>query len=411
MEFPLIKKSWKKGINTLAVVYPNLYYGGVYCLAPTIIYNIVNNIPNWICKRQFLDKHEDLSRFDLVGFTVQYEPDSYNIIKLIKKYKPKITFAGGPCINQNPKLLEKHIDFFILGEAEEILPKILEKYTPNKEKFLNSIKNLKGVYIPNSKKTYAIVDLDKTPYPLYQPLPKELTKQFVFGNCFILEIERGCPSLCKFCPLGHKKPRYRSLEHIKEIIDKGIRLNKRNKVVIYSPSFTHPDKKEILKYLISKNLKFSIPSIKVEFTDKEVLELIKQGGQKTLTIAPEANETLRKSIGKLATDEQFFNFIKIAKELQFETIKAYFMIGLPNQTQEDLDKMIIFIEKLKSLFKNLHISINPFVSKQGTLLENHKFDKKLIKQQASYLKKHLNKIKYKISNIESSYQEWELANS
>ena len=115
---PEIKKAWKKGTKTLAIVYPNLYYGGVYCLAPLIIYNLVNNIPSWICERQFLDKHEDLSKFDLVGFTFQYELDSYNIQNLIKKYKPKITFAGGPCINQNPESL-KNIDFFILVEAEE----------------------------------------------------------------------------------------------------------------------------------------------------------------------------------------------------------------------------------------------------------------------------------------------------
>jgi len=414
MEAPLIKKAWKKDTKTLAIVYPNLYYGGVYCLAPLIIYNQVNNISNWICERQFLDKHEDLSKFNLVGFTFQYELDLYNIQDLIKKYKPKITFAGGPCVNQNPESL-KGIDFFILGEAEEILQKVLEKYTENKEEFLKSIANFQGVYVPKySKKiTYTTADLEKAPYPLYQPLPQKLTKQFVFGASFMLEIERGCPGLCKFCSLGHmhKKPRYRSLESLKRIIDKGIKLNKRNKIVIYSPSFTHPDKKEILRYIISKGLRFSVPSIKVEHIDKETLEIIKQGGQKTLTIAPEANEKIRRSIGKFVTDEQFINFVKLAKQLDFKAIKAYFMIGLPNQEEADLKETIRFINKLKSELKNIHISINAFVPKLGTPFEKYAFNKKQIKQQANYLKKNLKNIKYKLSNIESSYKEYKLANN
>lgn len=421
-EFPLIKKPWKRGIKTLAVVYPNLYSGAVYCLAPLIIYNLVNCLQGWICKRQTLDQHEDLSKFSLVCFTLQYEPDAFNIIKLIKKYKPKITFAGGPVINQNPNILKNYLDFFILGEAEEILPKILGVYSiyndklNSKEEFLKAISKFHGVYVPKYSKEIsytAVEDLNKFPYPLYQPLPKELAKEFVFGSSFLLEIERGCPSSCKFCPLGHlhKKPKYRSLENLKQIIDQGIQLNKRNKVVIYSPSFTHPDKKEILKYLISKNLKFSIPSIKVEYIDKELLRLIKKGGQKTLTIAPEANESIRKEIGKFIPDEKFFEFAKIAKSLNFEGIKAYFMLGLPEQTAKDLDEMIIFIEKLKSIFPNLHVSINPFTPKPNTIFSNHKFNKALIKQQASYLKRRLKNIKYKISGISSAYEEYKLATS
>ena len=85
------------------------------------------------------------------------------------------------------------------------------------------------------------------------------------------------------------------------------------------------------------------------------------------------------------------------------------MIGLPNQTEKDLDEMIIFINKMKSLFKNLYISINPFVPKPNTAFSQHKFDKKIIKQQVSYLKKNL-KVKFKIPNLDLSYKEYKLAN-
>ena len=142
-ESPLFNKTWNKNINSLAIVYPNLYYGGVYCLAPLIFYNIVNQQKNWLCDRYFLDKKLNLNNYDLIGFTFQYELDIYNIKKITKEYnlKNKITFAGGPCININPKLLTNFVDFVVIGEIEELLLKILKIYekTKNKNLFLQKM--------------------------------------------------------------------------------------------------------------------------------------------------------------------------------------------------------------------------------------------------------------------------------
>ncbi|MFH0936300.1 MAG: radical SAM protein [Candidatus Woesearchaeota archaeon] len=421
MDSPLINKSWNKNINKLAIVYPNLKYGGSYSLAPLIIYNLVNSYKNWICERFFLDE-SNLKDQNLIGFTFQYEPDYYNFFKILKqnnislnKERSQIIFAGGPCINQNPSTLSKYLDFMCLGEIENIIPLILKEYEKdnNKEQFLKNISKIPGIYIPELNKPIFnnVKNLDDYAYPLYQPFPNKITKDYVFGKVFILEIERGCPFNCAFCPVHKFYPvvKYRSLNKIKEIIDQGISINKRDKVVIYSPSFTHPQRKEILKYLISKNLKFSVPSLKIELIDEELLNLIKQGSQKTLTVAPECNESLRYSIGKPVKDELFFNFAKLASKLQFKTLKLYFMIGLPNQKEKDLDEIINFINEMKSLFNNIYISINPFVPKPNTAFSEHKFDKKIIKQQVNYLKKNL-KVKFKIPNLDLSYKEYKLAN-
>src|SRR3989344_2386273 len=416
-ESPLFNKTWNKNINSLAIVYPNLYYGGVYCLAPLIFYNIVNQQKNWLCDRYFLDKKLNLNNYDLIGFTFQYELDIYNIKKITKEYnlKNKITFAGGPCININPKLLTKLVDFVVIGEIEELLVQILKIYekTKNKGLFLKGISKLNGVYTKNSKKITSteIKDLNKIPYPLLQPFPETIDKNFTFGKVFILEIERGCPFNCKFCPIKtfYKKVKIRSLEKIKEIIDKGTKINQRDKIVIYSPSFTHPDKKEILKYIIKKSLKASVPSLKPEIVDKELLQLIKKAGQKTITIAPECGQTLRKTTGKFVTDQQIINFTKLTSQLDFSTIKLYFLVGLPNQNEKDLNEIIDLINKIKENFKNrVYISINPFVPKPKTEFKIHKFNKSIIKKQINYLKKHL-KVKFKYSNINTSQTEWKIA--
>lgn len=422
MESPLIEKKWKKGMRTLDIVYPNLYRGGIYCLAPLIVYNIVNGIENWQCNRIFLDQGKITSK--LIGFTLQYEPDYYNVLKILKANKIKLTkerdeiiFAGGPCVNSNHKTMEDYFDFLFLGEAEEALPKVLKEYEKNSDKkeFLKNISDITGVYVSGtSKKTTisALSDLDKAPYPIYQPMPEE--GPLLFGKVFILETERGCPFHCHFCPISkiHTSTKYRSLEKIKEIVDKGLEINQREKIIIYSPSFSHPQRKDILRYLLEKKVEFSVPSLKVELIDEELLALISRGGQRTITVAPECNESLRPSIGKPMKDELFYDFAKTANKYNFETIKMYFMIGLPGQEEKDLKETVEFIKKMKELSHHkIYASINPFVPKPKTALENAKFDRAKIKKHAAYMKKELGKMgmRTKIASISNYYHQWILA--
>lgn len=394
MEFPLIKKKWRKGMKKACIVFPNEYYGGIYSLGVLIIYNLINSMDDWVCERRFLHNADDLDKFDLVGFSLQYELDYYNIVKIIKKNKIKgNTFAGGPCININPNLLKNVVDFVVSGDVEGVLKEILDLY--GDKDFLERVSKLRG-------KDFSLDDS----YPLYQPMPDKIDEKFVFGKCFILEIERGCPFRCYFCPMSKLHGlRYRNFENIKKIIDDGIKLNKRERVVIYSASFTHPKRKEILRYLIDKNLRFSVPSLKVEYVDEELLELIYKGGQRSLTIAPECGEKLRKNIGKYVSDEIFFKFAKMAKK--FRSVKLYFMVGIPGQDRNDLDEMIEFIYRFKNIFNNVYVSFNPFVPKPKTKFEKYKFDKKIIKEQIKYLKNNL-KIRVKYGDVENSYKEYTL---
>lgn len=418
MESPLIPQKWKKGMHSLDIVYPNLYRGGVYCLAPLIVYNIANSLDKWICNRVFLDRGKVSSK--LIGFTLQYELDYYNALKILKKEgiklskdRDEIIFAGGPCINANHRTMEEYFDFLFLGECEETLIKVLKAYekTRDKKKFLKKISNIPGVYVPKKSKVspVTIKNLDAVPYPLYQPMPTE--GKLLFGQVFILETERGCPFKCKFCalPQFHPKIVRRSLDSIKKIIDEGLRINKRKKVIIYSPSFSHPQRKEILEYLLKKKVELSVPSLKVELVDEELLELISKGGQRTLTIAPECNERLRTSIGKPMKDELFFRFARMANKLDFETIKLYLMIGLPKQEEKDLQETVEFIKEMKKISKHkIYASINPFVPKPKTEMANENFDKAKVKKHATYLKKELGKmgIRLKLASLSSYHKQW-----
>lgn len=422
-EHPLINKSWTKGTRSLAIVFPNLYYGGVYSLAPLIFYNIVNQLPGWICERKFLDKCDGLRHFNLIGFTFQYELDYFNFftilqnnkIPLAKEERKEILFAGGPCVTSNPHTLSTYLDFFVLGDAEENIVKILEAYDDNqdKETFLETIADLPGIFVPGKTKTIqpASVDLSHIPHPLYQPLPDQMDKKYVFGRAFMLEVERGCPFTCKFCTIPTIYPRlkYRPVDQLITTFDQGMRLDSREKAVLYAPSFVHPQRKELLRYFVDKKMPFSVPSLRLEYLDDELLALIRKGGQRSLTVAPEANERIRMLADKKIADQDFFRMFTQAKEHGFEQIKMYFIIGLPDQTENDLQETLQFIKEAKQRFgRRIYASINPLVPKPKTPYERLPFDKQTAKKHILYLNQHMT-TKMKMNTLQNAEMEWKLA--
>ena len=425
-EFPVIRKPWKKGQSRVAIVFPNLYRGGAYCFGQLIFYNLINNLDGWSCERRFLD-YDSLEHFDLIGFTFQYELDYFNFLKIIKnnkislekKNRKEALFAGGPCVTTNPMTLSEYFDFLLLGDAEATMIKVLEAYKEKiplgKSKFLEAIADIEGVFVPgiSVKESFGKVVLDEAPHPFYQPLPVKDEKNLAFGKAFMLEIERSCPYSCNFCsiPQMYSKFQCRSLETIKTIVDAGVRLNQRKKIVIYSPSFMHPRRKELMEWLIDKGLTFSVPSLRVEYATEDLFPLIKKGGQKTLTIAPECNESLRYTLGKKIKDGVFFTFLENAKKHNFKKVKMYLLVGLPGQSEKDLDEMIEFIKGAKKRFPQVYLSVNSFVAKPRTKLADHAFDKTTIKSQLKMLKREFPETRIKTSDLENSHMEWKLSHA
>jgi len=399
---------YRKTKYTLDIAFPNKMYGGVYSLGPLIIYNITNQRKDWYCERIFLDYGK--IKAPLVGFSLQYELDLEKAIAM--KPKEGITFAGGPVAELHTKEVAKYFDFLILGDIEAILPQLLQAYETDTKNFLKNIASLPGVYQAGQKTiTKAqLHSLDDAPYPLVQPFPENISEDYVFGKCFILETERGCPFSCHFCAIPQfyeGKMKYHSLEYLKKVIDQGLAINKVNKIIIYSPSFVHPQRKELLKYLLNKKVRVSFPSIKAEHMDLETIQLMKACGQKSLTIAPECGERLRFTINKKVKDEEYFSFIERCNQAGIEKLKLYMMIALPEMNKDDLQEMALFINEMKKRFKGkLYLSINYFVPKPKTLFAKEILDKKKAKEQEKILLQELKNIKIKIPKLSTSYKEW-----
>ena len=224
MEQNVVIKNPRKVDLRFASCYPNLYKAAMSSLGFHIIYDFLNSREDVYCERvvypyvESLESNTKLADFDIVSFSLQYEPDYFNVLKMLnnagievrKENRNKddpFIIAGGPCASSNPLPMSKFIDLFIIGEAEVILDEVLDLYMelddPRKE--IEAFLDIKGVYVPDNHVKMAIVEnMDDACHPVRQIVSKTDDKKFIpaFGDAFLLGVSRGCTRGCRFCMAG-----------------------------------------------------------------------------------------------------------------------------------------------------------------------------------------------------------------
>ncbi len=390
---PFIRK-YKRGMKRVALVYPNKYVGGISNIGLQIIYSKVFE-NNAYCERFYYDIFEGirgfenstpLQNFDIALFSLQYELDYFRAIEILKKSNFKgLKIAGGPAIMINPKPLTGYFDAFFIGEVEEKVGEILEA------KSKEELSGIEGVYTGKEDKVRRVKAKVGT------HIPTEIVGKGVYGRCFILEIGRGCIRKCRFCVVRslYSPPRWRNLNDMPDL--KGV-----EKVVLVAPSPTdNPNFIEMLEYYVGKGFNVSPSSIRADTVDEQLIELLHEGGLKTLTLAPEtASEHLQKIIGKGITSDDILNAAKTSSK-RFNKIKLYFMIGLPNEKMDDVKEIVNLANKVKEIVGAVKISVNPLVPKPHTPfqwlpfggLQNVKKGLNQLKRKIEYLKSETSRLK------------------
>lgn len=408
----------KNDVNIrFAFCFPDLYEIGMSHLGIKILYDCLNKVPDIWCERVFMpndDMEEEMKKnniplfaleskdsikdFDFIAFTIQYEMCYSTILEMLslaevpllskdRNQGDPIIIGGGPC-TCNPEPVADFFDLFSIGEGENNLVELAELFKTcgkDREKFLDEAAKIKGVYVPSRNNApvqmLKIDDLDSVSYPSKFVVPFA----GAVHDRIMLEIMRGCVRGCRFCQAGFIYRPFRQKKP-ETLIDQAITLVENTGYEEISlTSLSTSDYEELpklcdglLEYCKPRRINLAVPSLRVDNFSKELLSKIQETRKSGLTFAPEAGtQRLRDVINKNVTEEEIERTCKIAFEGGCSSVKLYFMIGLPTETDEDIKGIADTAQKIvdisyslpnkpKGKGVNVTISLSTFVPKPFT---------------------------------------------
>jgi radical SAM superfamily enzyme YgiQ (UPF0313 family) len=391
-------KDWG-GRTPIALVYPNSYYLGMSNLGVHALYKLLNSHPKLVAERAFwegdsqapisLEKQRPLADFAVIAFSISYELDYFNVVRILKAsgiplyaaqrdQRYPLVIAGGPCIMANPMPLSPFFDCLAIGEAEAIVPNmvpvIIEGIGGERRELLKALSSLAGVYVPQYHTGKLVArqwakNLDD--FPVASVI---LTPDTELGDLYLMEVERGCNWGCRFCLVNtaFSPMRYRSLESLLAQAQEGLKYRKRLGLV--GPAVSdHPQIEELLTSLSQMGAKLSVSSLRVSPLSRIVLRELAKGEARTISLAPEAgSQRLRQVIKKSVSENDILESMDKVAEGGIRLLKLYFMIGLPSETDQDIEEIINLTLRYKDILDRqqtgcrIALTVSPFVPKAGT---------------------------------------------
>ncbi len=369
----------------VTLAYPNTYKVGMASLGFQVAYKLMNAEPDAVAERVFLEElpgelitYESGRRAgeaEIFAVSIAYELDLTNLARLLvrsrieplrekRDERDPLVIVGGPLTSSNPWPLAPFADVILIGDGEETIPALFEAYrnAGSKTEFLDLIEGLPGVFLPDR--------MTREPhFATARPETLPAAAQFVtpdaeFPNTFLIEVERGCPRPCTFClaRVMYGPTRNVPLERVLAAIPEDV-----PKVGLIGAALTdYPWIKELSRALVERGQEFSYSSIRADRVDLELAELMRAGGMKSFTFAADGpSQRLRDLLKKQITTEDLLRTAKIAREAGFRRFKLYQMIGLPTETEADLEEMVELTVEL-SQYARLALTVSPFVPKRHT---------------------------------------------
>jgi len=421
-----IFKDWG-GRLPVALIYPNSYYLGMSNLGIQSIYNLLNSYQNIVCERVFrekgdksrpmlplsLESQRPLTDFNILAFSVTYELDYFNIPEILKasgipvyatdrNESHPLVIAGGACVTANPMPISPFFDCLCIGEAESIFPSMLpilsEGISDQRDKLLKELSRLPGIYVPRFNNGTPVTRQFVTNLNDIPTHSVVLTPDTELGNLYLIEAERGCNWGCRFCLVSttFSPMRFRSLDSLIAQGKEGLRYRKRLGLV--GPAVSdHPQFEELLISLQQMGAELSVSSLRIKPLSSIALREMAKGKARSIALAPEAgSERLRQVIRKNIIEDDILKAMEQVAELDIKQLKLYFMIGLPTETDDDIEEIVTLSLKCKAILEShqstcrITLSVAPFVPKAGTPFQWLPMEQRdTLKNRLSYLKKRL----------------------
>ena len=426
------------GRVSIALVYPNTYAVGMSNLGFQTIYRHLNALPDVVCERVFLPEPADLEEmrrtstppqslesqrpltdFQLIGFSVTYEGDYVNVLRLLelagiplravdRRAHDPLILMGGVCAFSNPEPIAPFMDFIVVGEGEELVGELMQAYREGyreRETFLDGLVGLEGIYIPERHDVSYAGDGIVADVKPRQAAPAVVSKRRLkqvdafrtiaavktpnaeYGHMALLEVGKGCGRGCRFCLEGqvYRPVRHRSVAALSATIAELAAQGEKRIGLVGACVSDYPWIGELLKVVEDNGMELSISSLRADSLTDDLVASLARGGHRTLTMAPEAGtERLRRVIRKAITDEQLMAACDLVRARGIPNLKTYFMIGQPTETPHDVaaipDLAGRMLQRLRVLdptgkpFGKLTLSISSFVPKPWTPFQWAPFD-------------------------------------
>lgn len=415
-EINMVKKNPREVDVRFCMCFPDVYEIGMSHLGIQILYDMFNQWEDTYCERVYspwpdLDKimrekkiplfamesQEPVKDFDFLGITLQYEMCYTNILQILdlsgiplraKDRGTDVPFVvcGGPC-TYNPEPIADFFDLVYIGEGETVYRQLLDIYKEWKRSgedrlsFLKQAATVEGIYVPllydvsyqedgtiremkpNCKeapekvKKQVVVDLSNTYYPAKPLVPYIRATQ----DRVVLEIQRGCIRGCRFCQAGmiYRPIRPRSLEFLKKRAIEMLDNTGYEEITLSSLSSSDYEQlPELVYYLIEeckqRKLNIALPSLRIDAFSLDVMSKVQDIRKSSLTFAPEAgSQRMRDVINKGLTEEVILNGAWEAFQGGWNRVKLYFMLGLPGETDEDIEQIAVLADKIAATYFEL----------------------------------------------------------
>ena len=407
-EYNQIVKDKKNVDVRVAFCFPDTYEIGMSNIGMRILYGLMNEMPGVWCERVFapwgdmeeqmrahaiplyaLESHDPVKAFNLIAFTIGYEMSYTNILNMLelscvpllareREGLENIVFAGGVCA-VNPEPLADFIDFFSIGEGEEITKEIIECYRQakhdscTKQEFLLRVSKIDGVYVPSFyEHTYnedgtlaAITPKNGAPARVRKRIVQDMDKSYFPTKTIVpsteivhdrtnLEIFRGCIRGCRFCQAGfcYRPVRAKSVDTLYKQAIESLEDSGNSEMTLASLSTSDYRKlpelaDKLLDYCEPRKINLSLPSLRADNFSRDLMLRVQKVRKSGLTFAPEAgSQRLRDAINKNVTEREILETCATAFSGGWNSVKLYFMLGLPTETDEDVAAIAELVNKI-----------------------------------------------------------------
>ncbi len=446
----------------IALAFPNTYFVGMSNLGFQTIYRLFNDQPDIVCERVFLPPKTELqslvssgarivtiesqtpvSDFDVFAFSVSFEWDYTNVLTLLRlaglplraeqrDTRHPLILVGGAVTFVNPEPLALFADVIAAGEGEALVPSLLQavEQSSSRPELLGQLAGKRGFYIPSFYDVEYAADGSiaryvpregsgappvvtkaalKTTAAVDPPSTTIFTPDTEFGSRFLIEVVRGCANLCRFCWAGYNYLPVRAFptERILELAQKA-RAHSARAGLVSIALCDHPDIEHILRSLKAMGYSISPASLRLDDLTPTIVSLLKESGERTLTIAPETgSDRLRRVINKTVTNEEILDRAELIFSTGIENLKLYYMIGLPSETDEDLvairdltlqlREIMMHHAKARGRVGRIVGSVNPLVPKPGTTYQW------MPMEQSAVIEQKMKRLRALVSDIDNVY--------